>query len=301
MTDQPSLHLADDVLSALVDDQLDAAAARDARSHLAGCPACQQRLGELEMLVGLLHRLPEVEPPRTFTLGPRLVADPPNVIRLQRWYAWTRTAAASLAAVFVFLVAGALYVDLGSGRGASNAASAPSAQLARAALTSQPASGGAAATVAPAAVRPQAAAKPSTSTAGVPPDGQPRAASGAAQPAPAAAPGVAQSAPAAASGAAPSTPGVRSAAPAGDSTDQVAAATSVQPLPTPVPTAVPAAPLPPPADAVEAAAPAPADAATPWRVAASLAGLLAVLILFAAVALRHRLRTARAGLILPTE
>jgi hypothetical protein len=56
-----------------------------------------------------------------------------------------------------------------------------------------------------------------------------------------------------------------------------------------------------PADAIPATAPAAADPAAPWRVAASLAGLLAVLILFAAVALHHRLRAARAGLILPTE
>ena len=59
----------------------------------------------------MLRQLPEVDPPRDFSLGPRLVADPPNVIRLQRWYTATRAAAASLAAVFVLLVAGTLYVD----------------------------------------------------------------------------------------------------------------------------------------------------------------------------------------------
>ncbi|MBV9173410.1 MAG: hypothetical protein JOZ81_25380 [Chloroflexi bacterium] len=41
------------------------------------------------------------------------------------------------------------------------------------------------------------------------------------------------------------------------------------------------------------------DPAAVWRDAASVAGVLAVLIVLLAVALRHRLRLARAAVILP--
>jgi Putative zinc-finger len=108
----PGQHLADESLSALVDEQLNAEEARSARAHLETCSACQQHLDELRSVVALLRAMPDVEPPRQFLLGPRAVADPPNVVRLRRWYGGTRAAAASLAAVFVFLSVGALYIDL---------------------------------------------------------------------------------------------------------------------------------------------------------------------------------------------
>ena len=82
-------------------------------------------------MVAFLRALPEVEPPREFRLGPRAIADPPNVERLRRWYTATRAAAASLAAVFVFLSVGALYLD-------SQPASGPTTLVAKPQLASAP-------------------------------------------------------------------------------------------------------------------------------------------------------------------
>jgi hypothetical protein len=105
-------HLSDDVLSALLDAQLPTDEERVARGHLDACPTCTRRLSELQSVVSLLRSLPELEPARDFALGPRLVATPTNVVRLERWYAWTRGAAASLAAVFVLLLGGTLYLGM---------------------------------------------------------------------------------------------------------------------------------------------------------------------------------------------
>src|SRR5437016_1677094 len=107
-------------------------------------------------LVALLRALPSVDPPRDFRLGPRLVADPPNVIRLRRWYAWSRAGAGALAAAFVFLSVGTLYVD-----------SRPTATPATLVSKAQPAAQSAPETVtrdassaAPPAAAPPAAARP---------------------------------------------------------------------------------------------------------------------------------------------
>lgn len=111
MMHYPGDHLVDESLSALVDGQLSADGARHARAHLDACSACQMRLDELRSVIDLLRQLPEVEPPRSFALGPRLLEAPPNVVRLRRWYTVARASAASLAAVFVALSASALYID----------------------------------------------------------------------------------------------------------------------------------------------------------------------------------------------
>ena len=142
-------HLSDDVLSALLDAQLPTDEERVARAHLDACPTCARRLGELQSVVSLLRGLPELEPARDFTLGPRLVAAPINVVRLERWYAWTRAAAASLAAVFVLLVGGSLYVGMAQSTSTPRAVELrSSAGVANQAPVSSPA---------PAAARPPAA------------------------------------------------------------------------------------------------------------------------------------------------
>jgi hypothetical protein len=107
----PVEHLDDDLLSALVDDQLTPEERSLVQAHLGTCSACQARLDEFRSVAGLLRRLPDVEPTRDFALGLRVLVDPPNVIRLRRWYAVARASAASLAAVFVLLSVGTLYVD----------------------------------------------------------------------------------------------------------------------------------------------------------------------------------------------
>jgi hypothetical protein len=155
----PGDHILDETLSALVDDQLDTDAARGARGHITTCSACRQRLDELRSVVALLRALPELEPPRDFRLGPRRLVDAPNVVRLRRWYTVARASAASLAAVFVFLSAGALYID-------SRPAAAPATLEAKPQVASAPAAAGqsaptaasrlAAPAPAPAAARPPA-------------------------------------------------------------------------------------------------------------------------------------------------
>jgi len=245
-------HLDEAMLSALVDDQVEGDGSEQSdrnersehtlavRAHVRQCADCERRLAELRHVVGLLHALPMHEPPRSFTLGPRRVADPPNVVRLQRWYAATRVVAASLAAVFVFLVAGTVYVDATTVR--APLVTAPSAAPASIPAPSPPAP----AAAVQAATRPAAGARSAQS------------------------------------------------APGGDSSDQVAATTSVRPLPT-----LPPTPAPTPAAVSTALQSSTLDPAAVWRDAASVAGVLAVLIVLLAVALRHRLRLARAAVILP--
>jgi hypothetical protein len=238
-------HLDDDLLSALVDEQLTPDERALVQAHLGTCSVCQQRLEELRSVAMLLRRLPELDPPRDFSLGPRLLADPPNVVRLRRWYAVTRIAAGTLAAAWLFLSAGALYVD-----------SRPAAVSESARSLNAPAPAPAVQNVPPQLTVGVRAAVPAAAP-------QPQPAAGAAQPRPAQA-----------------TP---------QSDDQVAAATSVNPLPTPVPTprptAVPAAvPLP--------VASAPVDAAAPLRGAAIVAGIVAILTLLATLLIRRRLRQA---------
>lgn len=158
----PGQHLADESLSALLDEQLSTDEARSARAHLETCSACQVRLDELRSVVALLRALPEIEPPREFLLGPRAVADPPNVVRLRRWYTATRAAAASLAAVFVFLSVGALYLD-------SQPVASPTTLAARPQLASAPA---AASQSAPTAAVKAAAPAPAAAVRQAPAGGQ---------------------------------------------------------------------------------------------------------------------------------
>jgi hypothetical protein len=248
-----SQHLSDDVLSALLDDQLPAADARAAREHLGVCQVCEQRLSELRGVVELLQALPEVALPRDFAIGPRTLPEPASVVRLRRWYAWTRVGAASLAAVFVLLVGSTVYLD---------SVARPIPSQATSALEQPPAA-------------PQVAFRPEPA--------RPTAAS--------------ESLPARA--AAPTSQ--RAAAPAAspEASDQVAAGTESKPLPTPTP--------PPPTPiselrgvAAKAVASAP-DPAAPLRVAASLVGVLAALVLLGAVVVRHRLRRAESTASIPPE
>jgi anti-sigma factor RsiW len=112
---QPGHHIDDELLSAHADGQLSDAELPAVQRHLASCEVCREHLEGFRQVAKLLRRLPELELPRDFSLGPRLVSEPSNVVRLQRWYVATRLAAASLAAVFVLLSAGTLYIDLRPG------------------------------------------------------------------------------------------------------------------------------------------------------------------------------------------
>jgi Putative zinc-finger len=197
-----SQHLDDEILSALVDEQLSPSELAVARQHLASCADCSERLEGFRSVAVLLRRLPALEPPRDFAIGPHLVTDPPNVVRLRRWYTAARASAASLAAVFVLLSAGTLYID------SRPATSAPAVAVSKPQVLAAPGDANAGQTAPSAAQR---AAAPQASPA-APPALVPASGAAAAKPA---------------------------APPQAD--DQVAATTSVRPLPTQPPTPVPTA------------------------------------------------------------
>jgi hypothetical protein len=288
-------HLADDLLSALVDEELSPAELQAARAHLAICVECSERLALLRAVKDLLQHLPEVAPPRDFSLGPRVVVDPPNVVRLERWYTATRALAASLAAVFVLLVGGTVYMDTAGApaqqRAALEVTSSQGVTQNQAAAPTPLAAGASARDAAQAPVKAQQPAAPQAPAAAQAPAGaQPPAAapSGAGPSAPTPAPAAAVLARSQSATEAQSRP----ATPTPDSTDLTAAATRVQPLPTRPPAAATAAPFGAPAPTV---APLQAeDPAAPFRAAAVTVGALALLVLLGALVVRYRLARARA-------
>jgi anti-sigma factor RsiW len=249
----PTNHIDDETLSAFVDGQLTPEAATSVQAHLDACLQCEDRVEGFRTVASLLRRLPSVEPLRDFALGPRLLVDPPNVVRLRRWYTVTRTAAAAMAAAFVFLFAGALYFE-------ARPAAAPEV-----AFSSKPQGAAAPAAANQSAPVPTAAAKSAAAQAAL--AGQSPVAGAAAAPA-----------------ARPVAPNQQDAG-----ADQVAARTSVSSLPptsTPVPTPQPTAPPVPPT--AQAALP-PSDSAAPLRTGAGVVGVLAVLSLLAALLVRRRI------------
>ncbi len=110
-----------DQLSAYIDGELDSPAAQRLESHLAECERCRLELEQLRATVSGLQDLPELEPPRSFTLSPERVAAPrPRLSATPPLAFGARIAAAGLAAA----LAAVLVVDLGDigGDGASDEA-----------------------------------------------------------------------------------------------------------------------------------------------------------------------------------
>jgi Putative zinc-finger len=190
-------HLADEQLSALVDGdraQLGPGERQAAQAHLDDCAACRRRLEELRAVVGLLRALPEVDPPRDFRLGPRLVGGSARVERLRAWYTGARLFAGAAAAACVVLLAANLYLAalapapgtaVLSAPGAGSRAAPAAAPAARQAVPAAPTAplAGAAPTSAPAAARAAPAAADQAVPGAAPTVGAP-----AAQPAAPAAP-----------------------------------------------------------------------------------------------------------------
>jgi hypothetical protein len=151
MMSSPAAHLGDETLSNLLDGQLPLPEAQAARSHVGACTNCASRLDELRVVTQLLRAIPEVEPPRDFTIGPRLVGEPAvRYQRLQRWYTWSRTAASAMAALFVLVLGANIYVE-------AVRQGAPEERLAALRAPEPAAALPAAPTPAPRAARPQAA------------------------------------------------------------------------------------------------------------------------------------------------
>jgi len=67
-------HLTTEQLSAFLDKQLSTQEQAIVDAHLRDCQPCQQSLAGLRQTVALLHALPQVEVPRSFTLPARIAA-----------------------------------------------------------------------------------------------------------------------------------------------------------------------------------------------------------------------------------
>lgn len=87
-----------DLLSALLDGELDSGARRRTEAHLAGCESCRLELARVESARGALRRLPMLETP------PGLI---PGVRRGRRFLSPARVSAiAAMAALVAALVIG---------------------------------------------------------------------------------------------------------------------------------------------------------------------------------------------------
>lgn len=74
MTKQGEDHLTTEQRSAFLDKQLSTQEQAIVDAHLRDCQQCRQALAELRQTVAMLHALPQVEVPRSFTLPARIAA-----------------------------------------------------------------------------------------------------------------------------------------------------------------------------------------------------------------------------------
>lgn len=146
-------HLTEEQRAEYVDGRMAESARLAAERHLAGCPACRAAVEGEQAVARLLHRLPSLDPPRTFTL-PRPAAHPARA----RAAGWMRLASGLAAACFVLL----LGVDLLAPRSALAPATSPQRPLA-AEVPATPAVPGPASRATPAA--PRAAQGPADASA----------------------------------------------------------------------------------------------------------------------------------------
>lgn len=91
----------EDQLSAFVDGELGPAARRSVQAHLAGCEACASLLEDMQAAKSMLAALPQLQPRRSFALGPEFALEQR---REPRRAAWTFAPVAALT-VFLALVA----------------------------------------------------------------------------------------------------------------------------------------------------------------------------------------------------
>jgi hypothetical protein len=112
-----------DQLSAYIDGELDASAAKRLERHMAECGRCSQELEQLRATVAALQGLPAVQLPRSFTLSPERAALRPPLPIASPLAFGARIAAAGVAAALAIV----LVVDLGDfgGDGVTQEATAP--------------------------------------------------------------------------------------------------------------------------------------------------------------------------------
>lgn len=121
----------DELLSAYIDNAVDAGERRRAEQSIAACAACAQEVQELRMFRELLRDLPNNQPRRSFTLDPATVAPQRRLLfPTLRW--------SSLVATLLFVVV--LSVDVLGGRapGAAQSAMPASAPAAESAAKGYP-------------------------------------------------------------------------------------------------------------------------------------------------------------------
>jgi len=107
-------------LSAYLDGQLSSREQDKLRARLAGEPHLRRALAELESTVGLLQAVPQVRPPRSFSLTPEMVASPS--------FSWTVPALRWATAVAAFAFFSLVGFDIVTSQSAIPA-SAPEAAL----------------------------------------------------------------------------------------------------------------------------------------------------------------------------
>ena len=106
----------DELLSAYIDNAVDAGERRRAEQYIAACAACAQEVQELRMFRALLRELPNVQPRRSFTLDPATVAPQRRLLfPTLRW--------SSLVAALLFVVV--LGVDVLGGNAPNTLSSMP--------------------------------------------------------------------------------------------------------------------------------------------------------------------------------
>jgi len=91
-----------EIMSPYIDGRITQDEKQALESHLASCHECRQELESLRSTVGLLHRIPEVEVPRSFTIVESKPAAVPSIFGRLCW------ASAIVALVLVLLSAGDL-------------------------------------------------------------------------------------------------------------------------------------------------------------------------------------------------
>ncbi len=133
---RPQGHAPTELLSAYLDRQVEPDEAVLVERHLPGCAHCSFELSDLDAVRALVHRLPQVAPPRSFVLR-----EPAPMLRLPQLVIWTRAAAALAALVFAVVFSldmSGLAARLAVPMAASSQTAAPVAPAIRAAPQSTP-------------------------------------------------------------------------------------------------------------------------------------------------------------------
>jgi hypothetical protein len=156
--ERPGEHLRADDLSEYLDGRTAEGDRGRIREHLHACAVCAAELAELRRTVDLLRQLPDLTPPRNFTLGPRREQAPSVAARV---YPWTRVLSAIAAAFFVIMLVLDVSAPHGDAPSAKLGLASPTLTEASPTATAAPQNVAAVPTANPDRPTPEAAASPS--------------------------------------------------------------------------------------------------------------------------------------------